>query len=87
MQKAETLKTIKTYLKMIFLSETKPKINLSEKIKGIKKDVSELWHGFSKLKINESRRGLYNIKNQKKIFRTRNQRDRQKSSRIRKKSF
>ena len=69
------------------LSETKPIINLSEKIKGIKKDVSELWHGFSKLKINESRRGLYNIKNQKKIFRTRNQRDRQKSSRIRKKSF
>ena len=44
----------------------KPKINLSKnKLKEIKKDFSELRYGFSKSKINEFRRSLYNKKNQK----------------------
>ena len=44
------------------LSELKPKINLSEKkIKQIKKDFSELRYGFSKSKVNEFKRSLYNI--------------------------
>ena len=59
------------------LSELKPKINLSEKkIKQIKKDFSKLRYGFSKSKISEFRRSLYNIKNhKKKSFFTRNKRD------------
>ena len=48
------------------LSEPKPKINLSKnKIKEIKKDFSKLRYRFSKPKINEFRRSLYNIKKQK----------------------
>ena len=48
------------------LSEPKPKINLSKKkIKEIKKDFNELKYGFSKSKINEFRRSVYKIKNQK----------------------
>ena len=48
------------------LDEPIPKINLSKtKIKKIKKDFNKLWHGFSKSKINEFRRSLYNIKIQK----------------------
>ena len=43
------------------LSEPKPKINLSKN--KIKKDFNKLRHGFSKSKINEFRRSLYNIKN------------------------
>ena len=51
------------------LREPKPKINLSKnKIKEIKKDFSELRYGFSKSKINEFRRSLYNIKKSKKSF-------------------
>ena len=47
------------------LSKPKPKMNLSKKkIKEIKKDFIELRYGFSKSKINEFRRRLYNIKNQ-----------------------
>ena len=50
------------------LSEPKSKINLSKKkIKDIKKDFSELRYGFSKSKINEFKRSLYNIET-KKIF-------------------
>ena len=50
------------------LSEPKPKINLSKnKIKEIKKDFNKLRYGFSKSKINEFRRSLYNIKNQKNL--------------------
>ena len=50
------------------LSEPKSKINLSKKkIKDIKKDFSELRYGFSKSKINEFKRSLYNIKNQKSL--------------------
>ena len=50
------------------LSEPKPKINLSKnKIKEIKKDFNKLRYGFSKSKINEFRRSLYNIKNQKSL--------------------
>ena len=48
------------------LSEPKPNINLSKKkIKEIKKDFNELKYGFSKSKINEFRRSVYKIKNQK----------------------
>ena len=58
------------------LSEPKPKINLSKnKIKEIKKDFNKLRYGFSKSKINEFRRSLYNIKKTKKSFRIRNKRD------------
>ena len=50
------------------LSEPKPRINLSEnKIKDIKKDFSELRYGFSISKINEFRKSLYIIKNQKNL--------------------
>ena len=50
------------------LSEPKPKINLSKnKIKEIKKDFNKLRYRFSKSKINEFRRILYNIKNQKNL--------------------
>ena len=50
------------------LSEPIPKINLSKnKIKEIKKYFKKLRYGFSKSKINEFRRSLYNIKNQKNI--------------------
>ena len=63
------------------LSKPKPKINLSKKkIKEIKKDFSRLIYRFSKSKINEFRRSLYNIKKQRKSFPTRNKRDRKKSS-------
>ena len=48
------------------LSEPKPNISLSKKkIKEIKKDFNELKYGFSKSKIKEFRRSVYNIKNQK----------------------
>ena len=50
------------------LDEAKPKINLSiNKIKEIKKDFDKLRYGLSKSKINEFRRSLYNIKNQKNL--------------------
>ena len=50
------------------LEEPIPKINLSKtKIKKIKKDFNKLRYGFSKSKINEFRRSLYNIKNQKNL--------------------
>ena len=71
MQKTETLKTIKGKSEndlIKILSEPKPKINLSKKkIKKIKKVFSELRYRFSKSKINEFRRSLYNIKNQKNL--------------------
>ena len=48
------------------LSKPKPKINLSKKkIKEIKKYFSEVRYKFFKSKINEFRRSLCNIKNQK----------------------
>ena len=50
------------------LNEPKPKINLyKNKIKEIKRYFSILRYGFSKSKINEFRRRLYNIKNQKNL--------------------
>ena len=60
------------------LSKSKPKINLSKKkIKDIKKVFSELRYGFSKSKRNQFR-SLYN---------TRNKKDWEKSSSIRKTSL
>ena len=53
---------------MKILSKPKPKINLSKnEIKEVKKDFSKLRYGFSKSKINESRRSLYYTKNQKNL--------------------
>ena len=50
------------------LDEPLPKINISKnKIKEIKKDFNKLRYGFSKSKIKEFRRSLYNIKNQKSL--------------------
>ena len=50
------------------LSEPKPKINLSKKkMKEIKKYFSRLRYGFSKSKINEFGRSLYNIKKLKNL--------------------
>ena len=50
------------------LSQPKPKINFSKnKIKELEKYFSKLRYGFSKSKINEFRRSLYNIKNQKNL--------------------
>ena len=61
--KSRSIKTIKK-----ILSEPKPKTNLSKKkIKEIKKDFNKLKYRFSKSKINEFRRGLYNIKKQKNL--------------------
>ena len=52
------------------LSKPKPKINLSKKkIKEIKKYFSEVRYKFFKSKINEFRRSLCNIKNQKNLSR------------------
>ena len=51
------------------LSEPKPKVNLSKKkIQEIKKDYNKLRYGFSKSKINEFRRSLYNIKKLKHFY-------------------
>ena len=50
------------------LSEPKPKISLSKKIiKEIKKNFSESRERFSKSKIHEFRRSLYNVKKQKNL--------------------
>ena len=68
----EKSKSIKDYKKIWkgfnkILSEPKPKINLSKKkIKEIRKDFRELRCRFSKSKINELRRIIYNTKKQKK---------------------
>ena len=64
MQKAETLKTIKTSENDLINQnqncEQKPKINLSKnKIKEIKKDFSKLRYEFSKSKINEIKRTFF----------------------------
>ena len=55
------------------LSEPKPNLS-KKKIKEIKKYFSELRYEFSKSKINEFRRSLYNIKNPKISSHTRNRR-------------
>ena len=74
-------RNIKDYLKfendlIKIFSKPKPKINLSKnKINEIKKDFLNTGYRFSKSKMNEFRRSLYNIKNQKKSFHTRNKRD------------
>ena len=61
--KSRSIKTIKK-----ILSEPKPKTNLSKKKKKeIKKDFNKLKYRFSISKINEFRRGLYNIKKQKNL--------------------
>ena len=45
------------------------KLNFTKrKIKEIKKDFSELRYGFSKSKLYEFRKSLYNIKNLKNLF-------------------
>ena len=50
------------------LSKPKPETNLSKnKIKEIKKDNNKLRYRFSKSKINEFRKSLYNTKNKKNI--------------------
>ena len=49
---------------MKIFSKPKPKLNFTKrKIKEIKKDFSELRYGFSKSKLYEFRKSLYNIKN------------------------
>ena len=71
MQKDRNIKDYKKKSKndlMKILTEPKPKINLSKKkIKDIKKDFSKLRYGFSKSKINEFRRSIYNIKNKQNL--------------------
>ena len=53
------------------LSKLKPKINISKKkIKEIKKYFSEVRYKFSKSKINEFRRSLYNINKKQKNLST-----------------
>ena len=53
------------------LSKPKPKINISKKkIKEIKKYFSEVRYKFSKSKINEFRRSLYNINKKQKNLST-----------------
>ena len=48
---------------------TKPKMNFSKaRIEKIKKEFNELRHKFSKSKINETRRNLYEIENEKNLF-------------------
>ena len=69
----------KEYLTKI-LSNSKPKITFKKKkIEYINKDFSKLRHslsrGFSKSKINEFLRSLYNIKIKKKSSHTKNKRD------------
>ena len=50
-------------------SKPKPKLNFTKrKIKEIKKDFSELRYWFSKSKLYEFRKSLYNIKNLKNLF-------------------
>ena len=89
MQKAETLKTKnKSENDLVkILSEAKPKINLSKKKKEIEKDFSEWRYRFSKSKINEFRRSLYNIKNQKNLSAPEIKETEKKSSWISKKSL
>ena len=69
----------KEYLTKI-LSNSKPKITFKKKkIEYINKDFTKLRHslsrGFSKSKINEFLRSLYNIKIKKKSSHTKNKRD------------
>ena len=53
---------------MKVISQPKPKVNASKnKIKEIKKDFREVRYGFSKSKVNEFRRSLYDIKNLKSL--------------------
>ena len=60
-------KSIKDYNKKI-LSQPKTKISLSEKkIRGIKENFNDLRYKFSKSKINEIRRSLYDIKHPKNV--------------------
>ena len=69
--KVEVLKTIKTSLMMKYqiLNEPESKIIPPKlRIKEIKKDLNQLKDGFSKWKIKEIRRNLYDIKNKNKIF-------------------
>ena len=48
---------------------TKPKMNFFKaRIEKIKKEFYELRHKFSKSKINETRRNLYEIENEKNLF-------------------
>ena len=50
------------------ISQPKPKVNASKnKIKEIKKDFREVRYGFSKSKVNQFRRSLYDIKNLKSL--------------------
>ena len=59
-------KSEKDLIKVI--SQPKPKVNPSKnKIKAIKKDFREVRYGFSKSKVNEFRRSLYDIKNLKSL--------------------
>ena len=49
--------------------DEKPKTNFSKaRIEMIRKEFNESMHKFSKLKINEIRRNLYEIKNEKNLF-------------------
>ena len=49
--------------------DTKPKINFSKpRTEKIRKEFTELRHRFSKSKINEIRRNLYEIENEKNLF-------------------
>ena len=49
--------------------DTKPKLNFSKpRIEKIRKEFNESIHKFSKLKINENRRNLYEIENEKNLL-------------------
>ena len=49
--------------------DIKPKINFSNpRIEKIRKNFNELRHKFSKSEINEIRRNLYEIENEKNLF-------------------
>ena len=60
-------RSIKDYMKKTKEDLIKILNKPKSKIKEIKKDFSELGHGIFKPKINEFKRSLYNIKNQKNL--------------------
>ena len=70
------------------LSEPKTKTSLSKKkIRDIRKDFNKSRYKFSKSKIKKIRKNLYNIKNQKNLFKSKIKRIEKKPSPIIRKSF
>ena len=73
-------------IKMV--NESKAKASVSKKrIKTIRKKFNESRHKFSKLKINEIKRNIYNIKKPKHLSPSETKEIEKKSSWIRKESF